>query len=166
VNLRRALRDLGDPFQPVELATRELLVLVISANVRIDPDYQWEVVVAQVRARLLEALGFDCRELGQGVATSEVLSAMQAVPGVVYVDLDSFDSIPTTFPDANAPMGRRPLTPDETAAQIARVLGESPGVGVAVSLARLESGQSVITPAELAVLLADVPETLVLNQIK
>src|SRR5262249_9717351 len=34
INLRQALRDLGDPFQPIELATRELLVLVLAANLR------------------------------------------------------------------------------------------------------------------------------------
>ena len=67
---------------------RELLLLVISANIRILPDYIWDQVVAQVRRRLLETFSFERRDLGQDVVLSEVISAMQAVPGVAYVDVD------------------------------------------------------------------------------
>ena len=55
-NLGRALLDFGDPFQPIQLAVRELMLLVISARVRILPDYQWEPVVTQLRAALLGSL--------------------------------------------------------------------------------------------------------------
>ncbi|MGL4610255.1 MAG: putative baseplate assembly protein, partial [Trueperaceae bacterium] len=43
-NLYKALRNLGDPYQSVELALRELKLLVIEARVRILPDYLWEEV--------------------------------------------------------------------------------------------------------------------------
>jgi predicted phage baseplate assembly protein len=163
-NLRRALVDLGDPFQPVRLATRDLLLLALSAGVRIDPDYRWERVVTDVRSQLLDAFGFARRELAQDVTASEVLSAIQSVRGVVYVDLDAFGAVPSTTADPGAEAGRRPLTPDETAAEIARIVGQAPAPRVRAEPARIDAGG--ILPAQLAVLVPEVPATLILNQIK
>jgi phage-related baseplate assembly protein len=70
------------------------MLIVISANFRILPDYQWEPVVNQVRAALLDAFSFDRRELGRDVLLSEVISVIQTVRGVAYVDVDSFGGIP------------------------------------------------------------------------
>jgi hypothetical protein len=109
-NLRQALHDFGDPFQSIQLAVRELMMIVISARVRIMPDYQWEPVVKGVRDALLDALGFESRELGQDVLLSEVISVMQAVRGVAYVDVDRFGGIPEKIRENG---GRRLLTPDE-----------------------------------------------------
>lgn len=163
-NLRRALVDLGDPFQPVQLATRELLILVMSAGVRIDPDYRWERVVTDVRTRLLETFGFERRELAQDVTASEVLSAIQSVRGVVYVDLDAFGAVPSTTPDPGAEEKRRPLTPEETAIEIARIVGEVPAPRVVVQPAHIDT--TGILPAQLAILVPEVAATLILNQIK
>lgn len=161
INLRRALRDLGDPFQPIELVLRELLVLVVEARIRILSDYQWEPVVTQVRARLLETFSFERRELAQDVTRSEVLSAIQSVRGVAYVDLDCFGAIPTTIADADAQDGHRPMTPSETADAVAKlVLSDR----VSANAARRD-GDSIM-PAQIAILLPDVPATLVLNQLK
>lgn len=163
-NLRRALTDLGDPFQPVRLATRELLLIVISAGVRIDPDYRWESVVTELRGQLLESFGFERRELAQDVTSSEVLSALQSVPGVVYVDLDAFGVVPSTTADPGAEDGRRPLTPDETAIEVARIVGQAPASRVLAEPARVDAVG--ILPAQLAVVVPEVAATLVLNQIK
>jgi len=163
-NLRRALIDLGDPFQPVQLATRDLLLLVIGAGVRIDPDFRWESVVTELRSILFETFGFERRELAQDVTASEVLSAMQSMLGVVYVDLDAFGAVPSTVADAAAEGGRRPLTPDETAIEIARIVGKEPEPRV-LALPALPTGEG-IAPAQLAVLVPELPDTLVLNQIK
>jgi hypothetical protein len=163
-NLRRALLDLGDPFQPVQLATRELLILVLSAGLRIDPDYRWESVVTAVRAKLLDSFGFERRELAQDVTASEVLSVMQSVRGVVYVDLDAFGAVPSTIADPGAEAGRRPLTPEQTAAEIARIVGAAPAPRVPALAAQPDAAG--ILPAQLAVLVPEVPATLILNQIK
>ncbi len=165
LNLRRALRDLGDPFQPVQLATRDLLMLIIAADIHIDPDYRWEVVVSTLRAKLLETFGFDRRELGQDVTRSEVLSAMQSVRGVLYVDLNSFGAIRTTTPDVRGQDGQRPLTPEEIAAAVRDVAQAAPATRVIAAMARLNSGGTTIVPAEVAVLIPDAPATLVLNRI-
>ena len=94
LNLSQALRKFGDPYQPVKVSVRELMLLVISANVRILPDYQWESVEPRIRTALLEAFGFEGRELGQDVMLSEVISVVQGTPGVAYVDVDIFDAYP------------------------------------------------------------------------
>ena len=91
---------------------------MISARLRVLPDYQWEPVVTAVRSALLEAFGFEQRELGQDVVRSEVIRTIQAVRGVAYVDLDALGAIPETKPDLSAAGGRRLLTPEEIAAAL------------------------------------------------
>ncbi|OUL98510.1 putative baseplate assembly protein [Variovorax sp. JS1663] len=161
--LRRAMRDLGDPFQPVALAPRELRLLIASARLRIDPDRLWEPVVSELRRALLEAFGFDRRELAQGVASSEVLRVMQSVPGVSWVDLDAFGAIDTMRFDGIRP---QPLTPAETADAIAQVVSDGVTAAVQARPARRNADGSAVLPAQLVQFSSEVPETLVLNQIK
>jgi len=92
-NLVAALKRFGDPFQSLRVDVFERALLVISAKVSLHPDYLWEIVKPRIRAALLEKFGFEARDLGQDVAQSEVISAIQAVPGVMYVDLEKLDSI-------------------------------------------------------------------------
>lgn len=203
LNLRQALHDFGAPFQPLQLAIRELMFIVISANIKIKADYRWESVVAELRSALLNAFGFEPRELGQDVVLSEVISIMQAVRGVAYVDVDTFGGIPEKIKDNT---GRRLLTPDEIAESVAcfstqwshddmesecskksefsvshehdeeckqyyqckkySATKQDKGIRqrLSVNLAAFEDGE--IRPAQLAFLTPDVPDTLILNQIK
>lgn len=165
LNLRRALREFGDPIQPVVVARRALLLLVVSARIRILDDYLWEPVVTTARSALLERLGFARRDLGQDVTRSEVVSLIQDVPGVAYVDLDAFGALAETVPDPN---GERLQTPQEIADAIAGILtrevtNNQPIPRVAARLAEF-TGRD-IRPAEIAVLSPDVSATLVLNQL-
>jgi predicted phage baseplate assembly protein len=98
--LRQALHRFGATRQAIRIATRELMLLVISAKVRLLPDYQWESVAPQVRATLLETFSFERRDLGQDVLLSEVLSTIQRVPGVAYVDVDILDNVTEGTPPA------------------------------------------------------------------
>lgn len=93
-NLVLALRTLGDADLPLEVEPRELIALVLSVNIEIDPRHRWEPVGAAVRARLLDTFGFDRRALGQDALRCEIAAAIQAVPGVVYVDIDAFGGVP------------------------------------------------------------------------
>jgi len=147
-NLLAALRDLGDPSQPVRLAVRELILLVISAGVRVLPDYQWEAVEPKVRRALGDAFGFARRELGQGAFLSEVLSTVQAVPGVAYVDVDAFGGVPEGI--SLSDLG-----------DISTTLRAAPSVRA--ELARLAG--STIAAAQLAMLSGDVRDTLILKEI-
>jgi hypothetical protein len=93
-NLLLAFRRFnGDPFQPVILAVRLLKLLVIVSKVRLLADYEWESVEPKIRLALLETFSFAQRRLGEDVVSSQVISTIQAVPGVAYVDLDVLDAV-------------------------------------------------------------------------
>lgn len=94
VALRRSLRDFGDPHLEVAVAVRELVLLVVSAGIKVLPEYSYDLVEPLVRAAALEALGFAARGLAEPAYPSEAIGAMAAVPGVGYVDLDVFAGIP------------------------------------------------------------------------
>ena len=87
-SLLEAFHRLGDPRLPVELAVRELLITVLSAQVSVLPDYAWPLVEADVRSALVERFGFDRRELAQDLLLSEIISTIQQTEGVAYVDVD------------------------------------------------------------------------------
>ncbi|MEP6703376.1 MAG: putative baseplate assembly protein, partial [Acidobacteriota bacterium] len=164
-NLRLALSQFGDPYLPVQIGIRELLALVIAANVRILPEYSWEKVAANLRLTLLEMFSFETREIGQSVYLSEVISAMQSVRGVAYVDVDKLDSISETeitnvkLLEAKLDQLKSAGAPNtEVTARLARA---NPSVSGRDS----SSGESVL-PAQVAYLLPNVPDTLILNQIE
>jgi predicted phage baseplate assembly protein len=152
-NLLIALRQLGDPDLPVQVETRELIVLVLSANVRLSVDYQWEPVVTKIRAALLDSFGFQKRALGQPVLLSEILSVIQNIPGVEYVDVDIFGGV------------TEQLSLDGIAAAALSIVKQSsPASRVEVNLANFQGGS--LHPAQLAIFIDAVPDTLILNQIK
>ncbi|MEK6321056.1 MAG: putative baseplate assembly protein [Acidobacteriota bacterium] len=92
-NLVAALKRFGDPLQPLQVEASERVLLVVSAQVKLLPDYLWVSVNAKIRAALFDKFGFESRDLGQDVPQSEVLSVIQSVPGVDYIDLDLLDSV-------------------------------------------------------------------------
>jgi Baseplate J-like protein len=151
-NLSKALRDLGDSYQSIELALRELKLLVIEAKVRIMPDYLWEEVEPRIRVAMLDAFGFEKRQLGQDVLQTEVLSTLQLVDGVAYVDLETLGSLG-----------------DEELSKENPVAGLEKAKRIPVHLARLNDKQGenepTIAPAQLAILSPQVKDTLILTVI-
>lgn len=139
-NLAAAMRRFGDPQVVVRVTPRERLVLVIQANVLVEPDRSWALVEPKVRAALLDEFGFERIGLGESLTLGRALKAIQAVEGVVYADIDLFDSI----------------AEDKILEGITGKLGEglSPR-----DLIRVE-------PNQIAYLAADVPDTLILQEIK
>jgi uncharacterized phage protein gp47/JayE len=95
-SLKQALHDLGDPSLPIEVAISPLAFLFISAGVRIGADRVWEPVVAAIRAKLADTFSFDNRDVGQDVFLSEVITAIQTVDGVEYVDVDALAGVSQT----------------------------------------------------------------------
>ena len=61
----------------------------IEAKVAVDPKYDTKLVVEAVTAALREHFAFARREFGQDVSAAETIATIQAVEGVVYVDLDA-----------------------------------------------------------------------------
>lgn len=173
-NLTIALRQFGDPDLAIQVDVRELLLLVISTNVRILPGYLWEPVAAAIRTSLLDTFSFERRLLGQDALLSEVLSAIQSIEGVAYVDVDLLRGIPEKTADEEQPGQRRLLTPAEITARIGGPLTDAAGnrikeplPRIVVNLAEVETGlaATIIRPAQLAFLSPDLPDTLILNQI-
>jgi len=164
-NLCKALRAFGDPYLPIQVSVRELQALVISANVRVLPDYQLETVEPQIRATLLDAFGFQRRELGQTVFLSEVISAIQRVAGVAYLDVDVLTSISEV----------ELSTPSLLKTKLDALKNTSkPDPYVAVHLAetvaqaekdRLAEPVDGIYSAQLAFLTPGVPATLIINEV-
>jgi predicted phage baseplate assembly protein len=182
-NLVAALRQFGDPDLLVHVQLRELIVLVLSANVRLAADYQWDPVVTKIRAALLEDFGFQKRALGQAVLLSEIISGIQNTEGVEYVDVDSFGGVPEKKPELDKkgkPTGKRILLGlDDIAEVVKQIITPREGLilrkkskgaesvaasRVDVNLADFENG--VLRPAQLAIFSDAAPDTLILNQIK
>jgi hypothetical protein len=173
-NLLLALRKYGDEDLPVQVDLRELIVLMLSASVRLAPDYLWEPVALAIRTALLDTFGFRKRSLAQPVLLCEVIGAIQSVEGVGYVDVDAFGGIPEkkAGTDKNGNPIRRLLTSDELAAYGQVIVMQSQGANgapsgpptrVDASVAGFES--NTLRPAQLAIFTPEVPDTLILNQI-
>ena len=175
-NLLTALRNNGDESLPVRIELRELVALVLSAKVRLLPDYLWEPVALAIRTVLLDTFGFHKRALGQAALLCEVIGAIQSVEGVRYVDVDAFGGIPEKKADLDKngkPTGtRRLLTLDELAKEVQKIVDpptsthkgpQAATQRVDVNVAAPEYGS--LRPAQLAILTPAVPDTLILNQI-
>jgi hypothetical protein len=163
-NLVLALHRLGDPYQPVLVCVRKVKLLVISAGVKVLADYQWESVEPKVRAALLKTFSFDARALGQSAFLSEVVSAMQGVEGVAYVNVTTFDFVAEDIGvDALAGLAG-------TLGLKAYAESKMAWVDTSVDLSTVEDPTvhdlcRRIRPAELVFLTPDIPGTLILTEI-
>ncbi|WP_124948159.1 putative baseplate assembly protein [Sulfurirhabdus autotrophica] len=149
-NLFDALHRFGDQYLPITLAVRERLALVISANIRVHPDYQWETLEPKVRGALIDAFSFNNVDLGQDLLLADAIKTIQAVPGVVYVDVDVFDTISeaTILAGFTIPTASGLTLKDRIFIEVARF------------------DQGVLLPAQVAYLSPEVPDTLILQEIK
>jgi hypothetical protein len=139
-NLEDALHRFGDPYLPIEIVVRKRLTLVITANVEIDPDYQWETLEPKIRAALLERFSFDNQELGGHVLLSSAIAAIQNVRGVTYVDIDKFDAFPEE--------------------KLVNALQDAKSIDIGLQQ------RITVEPKEIAFLVPDVPDTLILQELK
>ncbi|MBN8712747.1 MAG: hypothetical protein J0H50_02060 [Xanthomonadales bacterium] len=88
LNLTASLRTFGNPHVPIQVASYEPLLYQLAASVRIDDtSYDTALVLGQVWQRLRDRFSFAQRQLGQGVAASDLIRVMQDTPGVVAVQL-------------------------------------------------------------------------------
>lgn len=171
-NLFQALHRFGDPFQPIQVKARELMLLVISAKVRLLPDYQWESVVVKVRASMLDTFGFERRELGQTVFLSEAISTIQQVAGVAYVDVDVLDSVSETEASTPGQLGKKlkelvsaTSKPDSRPKDFIYVRKAQSYSQVRCVLSTPATSPDTICPAQLAMLSPEVPDTLILTEL-
>lgn len=170
-NLLEALRDFGDPNQPVVLQVRELFLLGVAMNVRILPDYEWEPVVGTLRTSMLTRFGFERQELAEPVYLSDVIATAQSTPGVQYVEVTAFGGIPekTADVDSNGQPIRRLLTPQEISNAVAAFAGQSGSQSALPWRIRAQSAgfeAGTMRPAQLACFTPAVADTLVVNQVQ
>lgn len=88
-NLLSALAAAGDPTIPVALLSYTPGLVRLAARLKIDPDHETPAVLAAADTALRAALAFAARDFGQPVAASRLIALLQALPGVLAVDLDS-----------------------------------------------------------------------------
>jgi predicted phage baseplate assembly protein len=85
-----ALHESGDPHVLVRVAPCRLVRFRLEAGVKVQLDRagEEEQVLTSVRQAVTDAFSFEARSIGEAVALSEVIAALQAVPGVQAVDVD------------------------------------------------------------------------------
>jgi predicted phage baseplate assembly protein len=88
-NLNSSLRQFGDPFFPFEVRGYRKRLFRGAARIAIETGRVFEDVRAACVAAIEKAYSFDAGVLARSVAASAVIAALQTVPGVAGVDLDS-----------------------------------------------------------------------------
>jgi ligand-binding sensor domain-containing protein len=88
-SLVAAIDRARDPLQQVAVAAYERLFFNLEGKVLLDSRYQADTVEPQLTTALHQTFAFDRRRFGQAVTSAEVIEALQAVPGVIAVDLDA-----------------------------------------------------------------------------
>lgn len=91
-----SLKKFGNPLIPVIAKSFLETLFGLSADVKYDPAYDQPTVEAQVQQALTDAYCFAARDFGQGVSVDEVASVIQAVPGVVAVNVKEIHTIATS----------------------------------------------------------------------
>ena len=126
--LTAALQAAGDPYVPVQVMPCQTTLFLFGASILVDtPTYGTPTVLAAVAAALTGSFGFAARAIGQGVAKSEVVAAIQGVPGVLAMRLTAFaitpapsmptglvlddDGLPVFLPAPVAPPGQYGIPP-------------------------------------------------------
>jgi predicted phage baseplate assembly protein len=155
VNLLQAFQQLGDPNLPIQVDSREDMLLVIAAKVGVPAPSPWKSVADQVKSTLRDAFRFDQRKLGQSVFLSEIIRSIQQVPGVAYVEVTALDSVSETDT----------ATSDALKAKIDQIASAgSPKQKIQVRSADLDPVTNSLRPAQLAFLSPDLPDTLILTE--
>ena len=161
-NLLDALRTYGDPSLPVRVQWRQLLMLVLSAGIAIDSDYQWVDVVGRVRAALLDRYSFENQDLGQSVVLSEAIALIQNQPGVLYVEVAALGAVSQVNGDGTL---RSPQEISTALKNVTNPLVKRKRPRPFVPVAGIVAGKNAVLPAQLAFFVPTLPETLILNQI-
>jgi predicted phage baseplate assembly protein len=95
-NLLAAMLNAGDETVSLRVLSYRPAYFQLAGNVGVDRAYESGSVLTAVEAELRARFGFDSREFGQPVAKSEVITTMQAVPGVLAVDLNELHRVDAT----------------------------------------------------------------------
>jgi len=88
-NFMDALDKVRDPTQLIRVGTFSQLLFNLKVNLAVDSRYVVKEVFTAVKSALAEAFSFPKRGFGQGVSAAEVITIIQKIPGVIFVDIES-----------------------------------------------------------------------------
>ena len=95
-NLVTSLRNYGNPLIRITAQSFLETLFGLTADLKYDPAYDQPTVQAQVLQALSQSYGFEKRTFGQGVSVDEVTAVIQAVPGVVAVNVKEIHIVATS----------------------------------------------------------------------
>ena len=95
-NLITSLHSYGNPLIPIHVVSFLETLFSLSADIRCDPTYDADAVKAGVLQQLRQKYSFGTRNFGQGVSADEVDAFIQAVPGVIAVNVTKLEAGPTS----------------------------------------------------------------------
>lgn len=156
-NLQRSLTEFGDPYQSFVLVERTAKLLIIVARIAIDTGLDWPTVAAAVRLRLIDVFGLSRSSFGRNIYRGDVVATIQSVPGVAYVDLDTFSAVSEDDRNSLGDALRKAYSGNSD-----QVLSDS----IESAGARRIQGDAEFLGAELCYLTDTVKDTLILNQIE
>ena len=96
VNLIASLQNYGNPLVPITAATFLETLFGLSADIAYDPAYDQRAVQAAALQTLAKTYSFANRTFGQGLSSDEICAVLQAVPGVIAVNVTSIRLGPTS----------------------------------------------------------------------
>lgn len=97
-DLLGSIDKVRDPVQEVWIKTYKPVFFDVEAFLKIDQAYRSDLVKESVKKALTDAFSFDRRSFGQSVTEAELVSVIQAVPGIIAAKLDKI-----SVPDARQP---------------------------------------------------------------
>lgn len=86
--LLKALRNSSNPNTPVSVESFRSRYFSLAANIKTNPVYEADKVIAGIEEKLRSEYSFDKREFGQPVTYSEIVSVIHTIRGVLAVDID------------------------------------------------------------------------------
>jgi Baseplate J-like protein len=95
-NLITSLHDYGNPLVPIYAASFLETLFSLEADLVYDPAYDQAEVHAAVLQSLRQNYSFAERDFGQGVSDDEISAFIQAIPGVVAVNVKSLKAVATS----------------------------------------------------------------------
>lgn len=95
-NLITALKSYGNPLIPIVVTTFLETLFGLSADVKYDPAFDQPTVTAAIRQALSQTYSFASRSFGQGVSADEIASVIQAIPGVIAVNVTDIHLVATS----------------------------------------------------------------------
>jgi hypothetical protein len=154
--LRQALAAAGDPSIFFEVETCELMLLIVAARVLVTPDRVWTDVEPDIRSALVDRFGYQRRQLGQSIALSELITAIQSVPGVAAVDVTALETISASDAGLDSRLKQK----------LAGIgAGAPPASFIEVASTWIDPAAMRPVPAQLAFLSAELPDTLILTEL-